>query len=242
MSFERYASAGEVVKTVLATMGLPTPQVVSQATDATSKQMWALLSECGQDLLNEYNWRMLLRTMTITTVPGQLTYPLPADFQSFVDDTGWNNTSRVPLIGPMTIQQWRLLQARQLGGTTLRMQYIVDDGALRFYFVPSSPETLTIEYMGRGWVQRVADSTYADTVVSDDDTILFDRRLIIECLRHRWKQAKGFSTEADQQRFDSLLEASKYNDSPKNTLGLSGRSAYPYLGQWNLPDTRYGTS
>lgn len=69
-NFVRYDTAGNLIKRVLASMSLPVPTEVSSATDSTSKQMWALLMECGQDLLR-HDWQILTKTFTITTEIGR---------------------------------------------------------------------------------------------------------------------------------------------------------------------------
>lgn len=240
----RNESAGEICKTVLRVIGLPEPSNVSESTDATSRQIWGLLTECGQDLLDKHDWQFFTKTHTITTTPGVLEYDLPADFQNYIDDTGWNNTARIPLLGPMTSQQWRLLQARQLGGTTLRLQYQISQNKVAFYFVPNQPQTMTIEYSGRGWARDASDATiYRDKVIRDSDTVMFDRRLIITYLKYRWRQAKGFDSSADEEAYEAALTQAKYNDRPKNTLNISTPGAgYPYLGYISMPDTNYGGS
>jgi len=239
---DKYITAGEAVTRVLKTMSLQVPVTISGSGDSTVALLWHLLGEEGTNLLDQsHEWQMLNRTFTLTTVPAQLRYALPVDFQNFIDDTGWNNTARIPLIGPMTSQQWRLLQARQLGGTTLRLQYIIERNELVFYFSPSAANSITIDYTGRGWIQNGTDPTiFTSRPVNDNDLVLYPARLITAALQNRWRIEKGFDTLASQREFDDALAAAIYNDRPKNVLGLSGRSRFPYLGYNNMPDTAYG--
>ena len=239
--FNRFIEAGETVKRVLKSLGLPVPTSVSGATDATSRQMWALLTECGQELLSKYEWSMQIRTHTIVTDTGT-TYALPTDFEYYVDETGWNNTGRTPLIGPLNLQQWRMLQARQLGGTTLRLQYIISEGNLELYFAPTPAQTLELNYIGRGWVQD-ADNTaiYRDFAEADTDIVLFAPRLMITMLKLKWREAKGFDTVAAAAEFNTALNDAKYNDAPKKSLALGSRQKFPYLGFANMTDTGYGS-
>ncbi len=245
-NMNRRITAYEVVRRTLASMALPIPQSASGSTDSITMQMWALLTECGQELLDKHGgdgWEFFLKTHTITTVPGTLTYDLPSDFQAYVDATGWNNTARIPLIGPLSPQMWRLLQARQLGGTTLRMQYVIRADKIEFEFVPDDAQTLAIDYIGRGWVRdATVSTTYRDFVENDSDIVMYDPRLIISMLKYKFRQAKGFDANAAEEEYENALAQAKYNDKPKNDLRLSGRSDYPYLGYLNMPDTNYGGS
>lgn len=237
-NFVRYDTAGNIVKRVLGSLSLPVPTEVSSATDATSKQMWTLLTECGQDLLR-HNWQILTRTQSITTT-AETEYALPTDFERYIDETGWNNTGRLPLIGPLSSQQWRLLQARQLGGTTIRLQYVIEGDLIKLYQAPTPAQTLTLEYISRGWVRDANDpDEYKDHPESDADIVLYRPRLMVAYLKQAWRMAKGFAST--DQEYREALDDALYNDVSKSSLMLSSRAQYPYLGYQNMPDTGYGS-
>lgn len=242
MPITRFITAGEAVTRVLKSMSLSVPVSVSGSSDSTTALLWFLLGEVGREILDKHSeWQMLDRVMTINTIPGETRYSLPSDFQHFIDETGWNNTARIPLIGPMTTQQWRLLQARQLGGTTLRLQYVIENDEVVFYFAPSDTQEVTISYKGRGWVQDENDPTvYKDNPENDADIVLFDQNLIVAALKDRWRREKGFDTTVSAADYQEKLNFAVMNDRPRNALSISGRSRYPYLGYWNMPDTGYG--
>lgn len=238
---DRYSSAGQIVSEVLGILGLPVPVSVASSSDATARQMWRLLTECGQKLTRvNHTWQMQYRTWEINTT-GATEYDLPSDLARFVDETGWNNTSRIPMLGPMSQQQWRMLQARKLGGTTLRVQYIIQNDKLVLYFAPTPTQNLTIEYISRGWVSPAAAvDTRLDHVMADADTVLYPPELIKAFLKYKWREEKGFDTTASKQDYDDMLEQCKYDDRPHRRLSLVTQGAYPYVGVVNLPDTGIG--
>jgi hypothetical protein len=238
--FNRYITANEVIRRVLGPLGLPKPADVFNSTEATPRQMIDLLTECGQELLAEYDWQILIATQTIVTTT-DVDYPLPDDFERYIDGTGWNNTGRIPLIGPMSPQQWRLLQARQLGGTTLRLQYVIRDGLLSLYFAPNPTQTLQIDYISRGWVQDATDPTvHRDYVKNSGDLILYNPILIVNYLKYKWRDAKGFDATSAMLAYNKALEKARYSDRPHATLPLAGQRGYPYITNNNLSDTNYG--
>lgn len=240
--FNRLITAGDVVNRTLASMGLPKYVSPSQSTDATARQMWALLTECGQDLLDAHQWRQFKKTYEFTTLPGEVNYQLPSDFHYFVDETGWNNTARIRLSGPLNSQQWRLLQARQLGGTLININYILEGGNIVLYAAPSPEQTLALSYQSRGWVQDQTNLTvYRDFVENDSDLVLFDPRLMISYLKFKWRDAKGFDSTSAGAEFLGRLNAAKYNDAPKRDLNLAGRVSIPLIGVANISDTGYGS-
>jgi hypothetical protein len=237
----RYITANETIQRLCRVLGLPVPTSSAGATDSMTVQMWALLTECGQEIMDEYEWQIINKTYLLTIQDPVLEYGLPSDFQSFVDSTGWNRTSRIPLIGPLTSQQWQLLEARQLGGTTLRLQYLIEDDKLKFYWAPSDVQEIAIAYQGRGWVRDGTDPLiFRDYVENDGDIVLFDPRMVQSKLKLEWRRRKGFEVVDDQAAYDKALNTAKYNDRPKNDLQTSGSSSYPYLGYLNMPDTNYG--
>lgn len=239
--FNRQLTGYLIVKRVLQAIGLPVPPAVAGATDTLSVQMWSLLTDCGQELLEKYQWQFRKRIFTITTVPGTKNYDLPADFDRFVDNTEWNATARIPALGPMTDQEMALLEARQLGGTTLRLQYVVRNNQIQFYYVPTTPNTINFTYISRGWViDAVTPTTFKDEMQADGDKCLYDPELIISLLRLRWREAKGFDVSDLLERYNQALESAKNNDTPGRDLMLSRSNGYPYIGNFNLPDTGIG--
>lgn len=231
-----------ICKRVLSAIGLPVPASIAGSTDQMSVQMWSLLTELGQELLNAHQWQFKTKTFTLTTIPGVTVYDLPVDFVRFIDDTAWNRTARLPLVGPMTEQQWALLVARQLGGTTFQLQYRINNNQVELYYSPSDPNTLAMTYVSRGWVRDSTDTTmFKDTMEQDADICLYDPRLIVAMLRFRFRRAKGFNTTDLEQEYNTALEDAKNADSPGLTLDLSYNGNNDgYLGYKNMPDTGYG--
>lgn len=239
-NYNRFITANECVRRVLGPMGLPVPTNVFDSNDNTSKQMIALLTECGQELLSEYDWQALTKTHTIVTTT-DVDYPIPSDLERYIDETGWNNTGRVPLIGPTSPQQWRMLQARRLGGTTLRLQYIIRGNNLTLYYAPTPSQTLQLDYITRGWVQDATDSTvYRDYPANANDVLMYHPLLITSILKYKWRDAKGFDSTSALAEYEKHLNAARYADRPHTSLPVSGRRSYPYLGQNNMTDTGYG--
>jgi hypothetical protein len=227
---------------VLSAIGLPVPTSVAGSTDQVSIQLWSLLTELGQELLSEHQWQFKTKTYIINTDPLTKLYDLPIDFVRFIDDTAWNRTARLPLVGPMTEQQWSLLVARQLGGTTFQLQYRINNNQLELYYSPPDPNTLALSYVSRGWVQDGSDpSIFKDTMEADGDICLYDPRLIVSFLRFRFRRAKGFNTTDLEMEYNTALENAKNADSPGQTLNLSYSGQNDgYLGYKNMPDTGYG--
>lgn len=240
-AFTRRQTAGDCVRAVLGALGHTTiPGDIFGVVDNNAVLMRTLLTRTGQKLLSRGEWQFLNRDFTLVTAPGDTQYDLPADFDRFVPDSSWNRTTRLPAIGSLTEQEWQMLKARQLEGTTFTMLYRIANDKVELYNTPSTVQTLVLPYVGRGWIRR-ADDSLADNVAADDDLCMYDTQLIQAALRLEWDTEKKFDTSASAQAFNNALSAAKAKDSPGRTLTLNQGAAYPYLGVINMPDTGYGS-
>jgi hypothetical protein len=61
----RYITAKDVVVRALKILGLPAPVSPASATESNAKQMWALLTEVGQEILGEYEWQIRTKTFQV---------------------------------------------------------------------------------------------------------------------------------------------------------------------------------
>jgi hypothetical protein len=239
-------TALEVVQSVLGQLALPVPQAAITAVgDETAQQMLRLLTWAGRRLVKPtrmHRWQQLMRTWQLTTVPNTTTYALPVDWDSFADLTGWNFTSRLPMLGPANGPQWQCLKARNLGGSTISMVYRTRAGLFEIFNSPSQPQDLRIDYSSRGWVQDAASPTeFRDYIDSDDDRVLYDSELITARVKLLFLLAKGFDTTAAQSEYDDAEEAAICADADAPVLTVGRGDTYPLIStQFNVPDTGYG--
>jgi hypothetical protein len=240
-NFNRTPTAFKVVGDVLRILGLPVTTTIAGSTDKTVVQMWQLATEVGQQLMDEHDWQFLYADMTVVTTPGNNVYPLPDDFGGFGDDASWNRTNRLPAIGSLTEVEWAMLKARNLGGTTFAMMYIISNNAVEFYDVGSTPQTIVLPYASRGWVVAADNVTHRDELQADDDKILFDPQLFKVALKLAWQTAKGFDVTGSSAEMDRVLGNAKDKDAPARTLSLRKGANGVLLNQINIPDTNYGS-
>src|SRR5262245_24841348 len=180
----KYPTALEVVQRVQGSLGLPVSQAAaSNPSDVTAQQMLQLITESGRDLIKPtsgWRWTALLRTWTLTTIPAQTQYDLPSDWDSFDDVTAWNQSMRLPLLGPASGSQWNAIKARSLGPTTISLVYRTRARKFELYYSPSDAQTLLIDYSSRGWAKdaNAVPDEYRDYILKDDDLIVYDNELI----------------------------------------------------------------
>lgn len=237
--FTRRITGAQAVKNCLSSLGISFGGIVNESSDPNVVLMWFLATRAGQKLLGEHDWQFLDKDYTITTVPGDSTYPLPTDFDKFKSDASWNRTTRLPAIGSLTEPEWQMLKARQLEGTTFTMLFRIADDFVEFYDTPSVAQTIVLPYSSRGWVLQ-ADASKSDNLEEEADVVLYDRQLFESALRLEWDTEKKFDTTASTATYNAMLNRAIGKDAPSRTLTLNQSGSYPYLGTINIPDTGYG--
>jgi hypothetical protein len=246
-NFNKQQTALAIVQDTCGLLGLPKPAAVaSNPTDVTAQQMWSLLRHAGRRLCKPtdgYRWQVLTRLWSLDTLPATTLYTLPDDWDSFIDTTAWNYTSRMPMLGPASTQQWQTLKARNLGNSVFSVVYRTSAGKLELQAAPATAQQLRLAYTSRAWVQKGGDpTTLRDYPDADDDLVLFDPELMVASLKLAFLTAKGFDTTAATADYKLALEAAINADSDAPVLSLVPGGGPALLDpQFNAPDTGYGS-
>ena len=210
------------------------PAVVVSSQDQDVRQLQALATAAGQELVKAWEWQRLIVEYTfVTTTASQ--YPLPADYDRLINDTQWDRTSRWPGIGPTSSQQWQWLKG-QLIASVPRYRFRILGNQFTVYPQPSAGYTYAWEYMSKNWVVAADGVTYKARFTADDDTHLYDDRLMVCLLKSKYLAAKGLDSTIAQQEFLERLELCQSHDQMAPKLSTSTRVIDPLLGMQNVPD------
>lgn len=218
------ASALEIIQTVSAELGsiaIPT-QAVSN-TDPGVQLLVKLLQACGDELVEQNDWKDLTYLYTFSTVPSQAAYPLPTDFNRLVPTTVFDRSNSVELYegSAGTIEQAEFLPL-----TVFDTQYRVRRGNMEFTPTPTAVRNVKFEYISQNWVNGVIPSAPLtsgpkDKITQDGDTFFFSKRLLVSMLKFKWRQARQLDTTAAYADFASVydVEAGKQTSAPVLFVG-----------------------
>ena len=138
----------DLINTVLPEIGFTQVGSVVGNTNQTAALALALANREGRSLAKK-DWRILIKRNTITTVSSAESYSLPNDFDRFIHQTEWNETSQDRLFGPVSDDYWNA----DLSGLTIvtiedRWQLRADGNNSRMFIrpIPTSAEDLTFFY------------------------------------------------------------------------------------------------
>lgn len=184
----------------------------------------------------------------------QDTYPEPADFDRFINQTWWDRTNRWALIGPDSpqVDQWHRSgivtigprrHFRQIGYNGLTTA----GGPLNNYRLwpppgaNNTPIQIAFEYISTTTVLGVNGNTYAPQpyFVADTDIPILDANMMILGAKWRLWQIKGFDYMALQAEWQDYMDRKYGNDGGAKELSLSNRRGGYLISSGNVQDGNY---
>lgn len=235
-----------LVQTACLELGVPSPSSVVGNSDMQVRQLLALANREGWESHRAAGenggWQAMRVEWTFNLVPAQSAYSLPADFDFFIPQTAWDRSYRWQLLGPLSAQEWQVLQSG-ISPVGPRMRFRIFGNAVNFQPTPgtSTTDLICFEYMSNGWCQSAA-SVRQSAWAADTDTFVLDDQLMILGLKWRFKQAKGLPYEDIKEDYRRLLDQLLARDAGSRTLPLNASAGdIRLLNQANVPDTGYGS-
>lgn len=224
-----------IIQTASTELGLTAPQVAISSTDLGTVQLLSLLTLVGESLINDFEFQELTKEHTFTTVPGQELYPLPTDFGNIINQSEWNRSTHIPLLGPKSSQEWQLMKGSLSSAGSFRQRYRIIGNHLQIHPVPTSADTIYFEYISSAWVIDPL-STLKTSITDDADTLVFDDRLMIAGLKLKYKEANGFDTLAASRDWEYQYRQYLDNNKGAPVLSLAPRSTSMLITTANIPD------
>jgi hypothetical protein len=243
------ASMKSLMNSVCSLLSLPQQVDPAGSQDPNMVLMRTALNLANLELMNSFDWPTLIKMGEITVVntgatppaTGQaieVSFPLPADFFRFIDQTQWNGAMRFPAVGPVSPQGWMTYMVFPVSANfTLTWQ--IREGKIWFLNPPPAPgQAFRFMYLSRALVQDGSEPTnYSNVATKNDDIIQLDPLVVALLTRVKWLEAKGFDASAANKDFVMAYDSRVGAERGANILNLAGnRGTYPYLGIGNLPD------
>lgn len=236
----RYITADEIVNRAAVEVGLKRIALPFSSSDPAFNQLTELLTSCGQELVNMYDWPQLTKEGSIVTTGSPNRYDVPSDYLKFIERSGWDSSNDAKLVGSITPGVWSYLVNEPVTATLYLKYREVQN---QFWLFPTDTDagiTLPYEYIMRTWVQK-ADTSYDDVVSAADDTVLFEPVLMVKFLKLRFLEARGFDSTKAQDQFQLAYETHTGKTASGPTLNLVSSGRESLISADNAPDTGYGS-
>lgn len=245
----QYDTVANIVGDVATELGLGTIVVDFASGDPNVLQLLKLLTTVGRGLMLRYPWLQQKTDYSFVTTSATV-YNLPADFSAYVNQTGWNRSTRQPLV-TLSPQQWEMMKA-VLANSSFPVFFRPGFASaatglptLELMATPTAGQTIAFEYTSRLWVRPAgASPTFLDAPTATTDTIRFDSQLATRALRTAWLEAKGFDSTAARQDYEEMLEAvrsANVQAAPVLSLNGAGSGYNRLLDGSNVPDSGFGS-
>jgi hypothetical protein len=211
--------------------GLSVPTTVYGTSDTQVQQILGLLEEEGTDLARRGAWEGITFEATHTTVAaesqGAMTTIASNGFNYIKNDTIWDRTDDLPVLGPVSAQEWQALKAMSLNGP--RYQFRIRGGNLIVNPTPTAGHTWAFEYVSKNWITDSTGTTYRQYFGADGDLLLLPPELLLMGLRWRWKKEKGLEYAEDFRTYEMQVKDALGRDGGKPVLMMNseGRSIKP---------------
>jgi len=223
-------------------LSLTPPVGVYDSLDETAQLMGAVANLAGILLADNYNWQHLQDVFTVTGDGSTTEFDLPADFASFVDNTGWSNVIRRPVL-VLNAQQWTAISSWLSQSFYVNPACRIYQDKLQFMSAPPVG-TIVFQYKKSTWVQDSDDpAVFKDLCTKNNDVPTFDWLMMTLAIKVKWLEAKGMSTVAAQSDLNDRYFQLTQKDEVAPILQLSGPQpgSFRYLDNlYNTPDTNVG--
>lgn len=225
-----------IVSEVCGRLDLPVPSAVAGSTDAQVVQLQALANKAGRDLASDYAWQTLVAEQTFTTTNTSVqSGAIPPDLDRFIPNSFFNRSTRRPIVGPVTPQQWQWLIA-QPSFSTVYLMYRERGGEFLIgppTVAPPAGQTMAFEYVSVNWAKSASGTPQA-SFQADTDTAYLDEGLIADATVWMFLRAKGMSYAEEMATYERNLEKAKARDGGSTELSIVPTRIN--LSRANVPD------
>lgn len=214
-----------VVQYVCGRVNIPVPStVMGSVTDTQVLQLLRLLEEEGNDLAQRGPWQGITFEATHTTIAnedqGAVTSIATNGFRGIKNQTFWDRTNKLPVLGPLSDEEWQAFKG--LATTGARYYYRIRGGKLLVNPTPTAGYTWAFEYVSKNWILGDDGTTYKQYFTLDTDTILLPEDLVLMGLRWRWKKEKGLDYAEDMRTYELQIKEQLGRDGGKPIIAMDG--------------------
>ncbi len=166
-------------------------------------------------------------------------YAMPSDFDRLINRTQWDKTNHWEMIGPQSSQEWQWLKSGYIQ-TTPRVRFRQLGGFYQIWPPQNESDLYGFEYLSKNWAINASGTPIA-SFTADDDTCIFQDRLMVSALKLKYFSIKGFDTTDFRRDYQYQLEAAMSSDKGAPNLNLAPRPQSVLISYNSIPDSGFGS-
>jgi hypothetical protein len=177
---------------------------------------------------------------SVSIVFGQIAYPLPSDFEYFVQRTFWDNTYKWELLGPITAQEKQILKYGIIASGP-RSKFYVRENLMYLNPMPEiSGQLFAYDYFSNAWCQSSGGAVQS-LWNADTDTYRLDEDCFIQGIKWRFLRAKGLDYAQEKVDYEDDCMRVMGRDGGSRDLPIAGGTyGARFLNDLNIPETGFG--
>ncbi len=200
---------------------LPRSGAVIGSTDQNTRQLLALANEHGRSLVRDYPWRRLISQETYTTTATEIqTAFFPASFSRLIDNSMWNQSRLVPMIGPLTSQEWQTIKVTTISSLYPVWRQAATLREIQIMPTPAAGETIAYDCVNNDWVSLAAGGS-GTRFVNDSDSPFLDEELMILGIKWRWLKHKQLDWQPAKMEYDGVARQLMAADGAHRTISMA---------------------
>lgn len=202
-------------------IGIEVPSQVMASTDPDAVTLAALVSECGERILNASDWQKVKRLQTYASTDGSVSgttqaFSLPSDYHRMPKEAKlWSTRIETPLTHIDSADRWLELDIRSyefvigvwtlLGDEVLIKPALTTGESVKFYYKSNLV-----------WSNGGAN---IDAPTADSDTFRLGERLLRLCMVWQWKAQKNLPYGEEMANYEiALAEAVERDGGPSEIV------------------------
>jgi hypothetical protein len=204
---------------------LTVPATVIGSSDKQIVQIRALLEEEGIELRSRGAWQGVTFEATHTTLAaedqGAMTTIAGAGFDYIKNQTIWDRTDNLPVLGPSGAADWQMMKG--MDTTSPRYQFRIRGGKLLANPTPTAGHTWAFEFVSKFWIAATGGTAPTKRFfTADTDESWLPDEIVTLGLEWRWKAAKGLDYAENFRSYEAMVKDALGRDGGKPILSMSG--------------------
>lgn len=203
--------------------GIPSPATVLGTTDRQVLQALNILEEEVNDLASRHAWQSLTHEASHTTLAledqGNIN-TLDPGFRFIRNNTVWDYTDKLSVVGPVSGQEWQQFKASVGTGPRYQFRFLGDH--LLINPIPAAGHSWKFEYESKYAILDTNGTTVKEFFTADTDTLLVPDSVALMGLRWRWAREKGLAYSELFNTYEAQAKDEMGRDGGAKALVLDG--------------------